>query len=40
MNGKSRRPTYQPLSLEQLGRLMVGADQSRRWRLVAEYLEN
>jgi hypothetical protein len=30
---------YQPLSLVRLGRLLVGAGESRRWRLIAEFLE-
>jgi hypothetical protein len=30
---------YQPMSLAQLGRWMTGADESLRWRLVAEFLE-
>ena len=40
MDGQTCRPPYEPLSLAQLGRLMVAADQSRRWRLVAEFLED
>jgi hypothetical protein len=40
MSAHDRRPVYQPLSLVQLGELMAGSDQSRRWRLVAEFLEN
>jgi hypothetical protein len=34
------RPAYQPLSLERLGELMSGGDESYRWRLVAEFLED
>ncbi len=30
---------YQPLNLEGLGHLLAGAGESRRWRLVAEFLE-
>ncbi|GLH97469.1 hypothetical protein [Phytohabitans aurantiacus] len=30
---------YQPLTLAQLSALLVGTDESRRWRLVAEFLE-
>jgi hypothetical protein len=30
---------YQPLSVAQLGGLLVGSDESLRWRLVAEFLE-
>jgi hypothetical protein len=30
---------YQPLNIARLGRLMTGADESRRWRLIAEFLE-
>ena len=33
------RDEYQPLSLASLGRLLVGAHDDRRWRLVAEFLE-
>ena len=40
MDGAARRPAYQPLTLVDLGRLMSGADQGRRWRLVAEFLED
>jgi hypothetical protein len=29
-----------PLSVAALGQLMTGADESRRWRLVAEFLED
>jgi hypothetical protein len=31
--------TYRPLSLAGLGRLLDGADDARRWRLIAEFLE-
>jgi hypothetical protein len=30
---------YEPLTLARLGTLLTGADDSRRWRLVAEFLE-
>lgn len=30
---------YRPLTLARLGHLLSGADESRRWRLVAEFLE-
>ena len=33
------RGPYQPLTLAGLGRLLTGADESRRWRLIAEFLE-
>jgi hypothetical protein len=33
------RDSYQPLTLAGLGRLLTGADESRRWRLIAEFLE-
>jgi hypothetical protein len=33
------RDSYQPLTVAGLGRLLVGADQARRWRLIAEFLE-
>lgn len=32
-------PAYQPMTLARLSVLLVGADESRRWRLVAEFLE-
>lgn len=36
-----REPTaaYQPMSVVRLGRLLAGSDESRRWRLLAEFLE-
>ncbi|WP_229399963.1 hypothetical protein [Micromonospora okii] len=34
-----RAAAYTPLTVERLGALLVGADESRRWRLVAEFLE-
>ena len=40
MAGHAPRPEYVPLSVASLGNLMAGADESRRWRLVAEFLEN
>jgi len=33
-------PAYAPLSLEGVGALLAGAEDSRRWRLVAEFLED
>jgi hypothetical protein len=30
---------YEPLTVERLGDLLVGGDEARRWRLVAEFLE-
>lgn len=39
MSDLNRRPAYKPLTLAQLGALMAGCDQSLRWRLVAEFLE-
>jgi len=30
---------YEPLTVAGLGALLVGADEQRRWRLVAEFLE-
>jgi hypothetical protein len=30
---------YEPLTIERLGALLVGSDETRRWRLVAEFLE-
>ena len=40
MAGRAPRPGYAPLSVAALGQLMAGADESRRWRLVAEFLED
>jgi hypothetical protein len=40
MVGHDRRQAYEPLSLVRLGRLLAGADQSRSWLLVAEFLED
>ncbi len=40
MTGQKGRPAYQPLTVAGLGRLMFDADQSRRRRLVAEFLED
>ncbi len=34
-----RGQVYRPLSVARLGALLAGADESRRWRLVAEFLE-
>jgi hypothetical protein len=34
-----RRGVYQPLTLARLGELLTGRDESSRWRLVAEFLE-
>jgi len=34
------RPVYEPLSLARVGDLAAGADDSRRWRLIAEFLED
>jgi hypothetical protein len=39
VEGRDRSPAYQPLTLARLSALLVGADESRRWRLVAEFLE-
>jgi hypothetical protein len=30
---------YEPMTLTRLGALLAGSDDSRRWRLVAEFLE-
>jgi hypothetical protein len=30
---------YEPLTVERLGDLLVGSEETRRWRLVAEFLE-
>jgi len=40
MTGHAAHPAYLPLTMAGLGELMSGADQSRRWRLVAEFLED
>jgi hypothetical protein len=40
MAGHVPRPRYAPLNVASLGQLMAGADESRRWRLVAEFLED
>jgi hypothetical protein len=40
MTGHAHRPRYLPLTVADLGKLMSGADQSGRWRLVAEFLED
>lgn len=40
MTGHEASPGYVPLSVADLGELMAGADESRRWRLVAEFLED
>lgn len=40
MTGHAPRPAYLALTVARLGKLMSGADQSRRWRLVAEFLED
>jgi hypothetical protein len=40
MTGSSARPVYEPLSLARLAGLMAGADDSLRWRLIAEFLED
>ena len=34
-----RAPAYQPLTVHGLGALLAGSDEARRWRLVAEFLE-
>ena len=39
MEERGHIPAYQPLTLVRLSVLLVGADESRRWRLVAEFLE-
>jgi hypothetical protein len=39
VEGRDRNPAYQPLTLARLSALLVCADESRRWRLVAEFLE-
>ena len=34
-----RAGAYRPLDVARLGRLLVGADDALRWRLIAEFLE-
>jgi hypothetical protein len=36
---KERPQVYKPMTLARLGSLLTGADDSARWRLVAEFLE-
>ncbi len=36
---KERAAAYKPLTVERLGALLVGLEDTRRWRLVAEFLE-
>lgn len=40
MNDHHGQPTYEPLSLVRLGHLMASADEPRRWRLLAEFLQD
>jgi hypothetical protein len=40
MSDQDHRPAYEPLSLVQLSQLLAGVDQSRQWRLIAEFLED
>lgn len=40
MSEHERRAAYQPLSIRHLAEVMAGADDRRRWRLVAEFLED
>ena len=40
MSDREHRPGYEPLTVARLGALMAGANESRRWRLVAEFLED
>lgn len=40
MNDRQSKPAYEPLSLSRLGLLMMDAHESRRWRLIAEFLED
>lgn len=39
MTESGRSPAYQPLTLTALSALLVGAGESQRWRLIAEFLE-
>ncbi len=36
---RERDREYQPLTLARLANLLTGTDESRRWRLIAEFLE-
>ncbi|MEU8181561.1 hypothetical protein AB0B86_12425 [Micromonospora sp. NPDC049047] len=36
---RNRAARYEPLTVARLGALLVGSDETRRWRLVAEFLE-
>ncbi|MGW0433760.1 hypothetical protein ACWDV4_14625 [Micromonospora sp. NPDC003197] len=36
---KNHATPYEPLTVEHLGALLVEANETRRWRLVAEFLE-
>ncbi|MGC4771384.1 hypothetical protein ACLQ25_20745 [Micromonospora sp. DT44] len=36
---KERAAAYEPLTVERLAPLLVSASEARRWRLVAEFLE-
>jgi len=36
---RSNDESYEPLTVAGLGALLAGADEARRWRLVAEFLE-
>src|SRR6202008_1045710 len=36
---EGRRGAYEPMTLVRLGTLLAGAEDSVRWRLVAEFLE-
>jgi len=39
VEGRGLNSAYQPLTLARLSALLVDADESRRWRLVTEFLE-
>ena len=39
VDDRDRGVRYRPLTLARLGSLLAGADESLRWRLVAEFLE-
>jgi hypothetical protein len=40
MSARTAPPGYEPLSLARLGGLMAGENDSLRWRLIAEFLED
>lgn len=39
MDDREAVPAYEPLTLRRLGALITDSDETRRWRLIAEFLE-